>query len=256
MLAVLLTWSLGFAVFAAEVFDPPNGVPYATNGFLAIIDFDGDTQVDASYVLEVDRNLVQFYFLNDERATYLAPSKKAAVFPEEGLISTNSLTVNEAFGFTGVAPDLYAWRFFFMMGFPHYGYNRFSGGQFPTLTNALVGLRVFLGDNFYHHAWIRLARPDNVAGTPFQVVAYDYNPLPDEPIQAGIPPPAPVLSSTMDDQGNLVLSWPERYVPYYKLQTRPDLPPVPDWADVGTRDDHTHTAPIAAEQAYYRLTRR
>ena len=132
-----------------------------------------------------------------------------------------------------------------------------SGSEFPTLTDVLVGLRFAGGNGKPHHAWIRLTRPDNNLGTLFQVAGYAHNPLPDEPIQAGLPAPPPPVSSTVDAvNGGFVFSWPEKAAPYYKLQTHPDLAPATDWTDVDTGEGHTYAARPDVAQAYYRLFQR
>ena len=132
-----------------------------------------------------------------------------------------------------------------------------SGSEFPTLTDVLVGLRFVGGDGKPHHAWIRLTRPDNDLGTLFQVASYAYNPLPDEPIQAGLPAPLPPVSSTVDAvSGGFVFSWAAKAAPYYKLQTRPDLGPATEWTEVDTGDGHSYIAPPDSAQGYYRLIQR
>ena len=161
-----------------------------------------------------------------------------------------------ASGVAGLAPNAYDWELKFFFGVPVYSYGRIAGVDFPTLINALVGVRFFGGDNFYHHAWIRLTRPDNLSGTPFMVDSYDHNPLPDEPIGAGLPPPVPPIAFTVSTDGFLLLTWAEKAVPYYKLQSRPDLFDPDGWQDVPTREEHTFTAPLDGDQTYYRLTRR
>ena len=136
-------------------------------------------------------------------------------------------------------------------------YRRETGyGSFPTQTNVLVGLRFLGGDSEQHHAWIRLTRPNNKAGTAYQVAGYDYNPVPGEPIPAGLPPPAPELLATLDPDGNLRLSWDAKYEPYYKLQGRADLSDPDGWLDMPNVFGHTFPVLPDGPTAFFRLTRR
>ena len=263
MLVRLLALSLGYATLLAQfVNDPLNGVPYSTNAVLAAIDFDGDGQLDANYSLATiprgGPTLVAIGFESDDYTSYLSSSKKVAAFaPGEAISSTNKPFKN-SFGFFGFDMDDYEWENSFFLGSPHSRYGRFpDSGEFSTQTSALVGLRFFGGDNFYHHAWIRLTRPDNVAGTPFRVASYGYNPLPDELIQAGLPAPPPAVTSSMDVfNGGFIFSWAAKAAPYFKLQTRADLGPATEWTEVDTGEGHTYTAPPDSAQGYYRLIQR
>ena len=88
------------------------------------------------------------------------------------------------------------------------------------------------------------------------MAGYDYNPLSDEPIGSGLPPPVPPITFTVTTDGFFLLTWAEKAVPYYKLQSRPDLFDPDGWQDVPTGEEHTFTAPLDGDQTYYRLTRR
>ena len=262
ILTWLVAWSLGLVALGQDYYDLPNVVRYSSTNFsLAVIDFDGDGQTDADYQLSApfssDTTFVSVFFRSDEVTTYLASPKKLASFSSGEAIASSSKRFTNSFGFLGFGFDNYAWSRFFDKGIPHHAYARISGSEFPMLTDVLVGLRFVGGDGKPHHAWIRLTRPDNNLGTLFQVAGYAHNPLPDEPIQAGLPaPPPPVTSSVDAVNGGFVFSWPEKAVHYYKLQTRSDLDPATEWTDVDTAEGHTYTAPPDSAQAYYRLVQR
>ena len=262
ILAWLVAWSLGFGALGQVSYDLPNVERYSsTNLSLAVIDFDGDGQIDADYQLGASGGgpdtFVSVNFRSDEVTTYLASAKKVATFSLGEAISSSTKRFTNSFGFFGYSLDNYRWEKFFEKGIPHYAYSRLSGSEFPTLTDVLVGLRFAGGDGKPHHAWIRLTRPDNNLGTLFQVASYAYNPLPDEPIQAGLPAPPPPVSSSVDAvNGGFVFSWPEKAAPYFKLQTRADLGPATEWAEVDTGDGHSYTAPPDSAQGYYRLIQR
>ena len=64
------------------------------------------------------------------------------------------------------------------------------------------------------------------------------------------------ITFTVTTDGFLLLTWAEKAVPYYKLQSRPDLFDPDGWQDVPTGEEHTFTAPLDGDQTYYRLTRR
>ena len=262
MLAWLLGWSLGFTAVAQGYYDLPNVGRYATNSTLATIDFDGDGQADVTYFLEAPYRgggeiIVATGLTSDENTSYLASAKKLANFSPDEAISSANKPFKNIYGFIGFDLEDYQWALvYFSNGAPHYAYVRLDSSEFPTLTNVLVGLRFLGGDGKPHHAWIRFTRPDSLLGTLFQVASYGHNPLPDEPIQAGLPAPVPPVAMTVGINGDLVLSWAAKAVPYYKLQTRPDLDPATGWTDVDIREEHIFSAPFEGEQAYYRLTQR
>ena len=258
-----MAWSLGFVALGQVYYDLPNVERYpSTNFSLAVIDFDGNGQADVDYQLIAqfnggDRTVVATGLVSDEVTTYLASAKKLANFSLGEAIGNSNKRFTNSFGFSEFGLDNYRWSLFFDKGVPHYAYARPSGSEFPTLTDVLVGLRFAGGDGKPHHAWIRLTRPDNDLGTLFQVASYAYNPLPDEPIQAGLPAPPPPVSSSVDAvNGGFVFSWPEKAAPYFKLQTRADLGPATEWTEVDTGDGHSYTAPPDSAQGYYRLIQR
>lgn len=72
-------------------------------------------------------------------------------------------------------------------------------------TEILIGFR-FLGLEAVHYGWMRFTRPDTHFLTFFELSAWDWNPLPGEPIAAGLPPAIP-LTPVVTPEG-LRLTWP------------------------------------------------
>lgn len=70
-----------------------------------------------------------------------------------------------------------------------------------------LGFR-FPVDGEMHHAWAKFTRPDARPETLFDLVAYDWNPVPNAPIGAGLPPEIPISSEWLPEGGGLRLSWP------------------------------------------------
>jgi hypothetical protein len=234
--------------------------PYETNGVLAALDFDNDGVVDSSYLLVVNGAGSGFVYTaleSDEHVTYLKSSAKTPEFQLGENIALTAVAFTNKGNFASFAFDAYHW--YFDTIFQRLIYFRLSGGEFPTQTNVLVGLRFLGGDSEPHHAWIRFTRPrnpNNAAGVPYQVAGYDYNPVPGEPIPAGLPPPAPELLAALEPDGNLRLSWDAKYEPYYKLQGRSDLSDPDGWLDLPNVFGHTFPVLPDGPTAFFRLARR
>ncbi len=97
-----------------------------------------------------------------------------------------------------------------------------------TKTEFFIGFR-FTGDEGQHYGWMRFTRPDTNFLTFFELTAWDSNPLPEEPIGAGLPPAIP-LTPTLTSEG-LSLTWPAQ-VWNWILETTESLDPDTVWEPV------------------------
>lgn len=105
-------------------------------------------------------------------------------------------------------------------------------GFYTNKTSLLLAFR-YDGDDGQHFGWLKLSRPDTEYTTPFTLDAYDWNPIPNAPIGAGLPPEIPVMTEVVDDgAGNPVLrvSWPGA-VATWIFETTPDLTPPATWTE-------------------------
>lgn len=131
-----------------------------------------------------------------------------------------------------------------------YAYNNdaFSGNKF---TNIYVGFVLTLSDG-HHFGWLHMSRPDLKVKTPFAVVDSAYNPVPEAPIQAGIPAPPPVISTQLTP-GGIQLAWPAS-ISGWTLQTTTDLGSNPAWHNYSTGTTNL-LVPLTETRRYFRLVK-
>jgi hypothetical protein len=118
-----------------------------------------------------------------------------------------------------------------------------------TITEFFIGFR-FTADDGSHYGWMQLNRPDTHFLTFFQLTAWDWNPLPGEPIGAGLPPVIP-LTPQVTAEG-LRLSWPAA-VAAWTLEASDQLGPAAQWSPVpGVSGTEVVLAPPATSR-FFRL---
>jgi hypothetical protein len=108
-----------------------------------------------------------------------------------------------------------------------------------------------------HYGWIRFTREDTLFARPFKLEAWDWNPVPNLPIRAGLPPEIPLNSELTRNESNepvLRLSWPQAVLQWTLESTTNLVTPIP-WETVPTGANWAEV-PITSEgepERYFRL---
>ncbi|MBX3731360.1 MAG: hypothetical protein KF791_02060 [Verrucomicrobiae bacterium] len=118
-------------------------------------------------------------------------------------------------------------------------------------TEVLLGFR-FAAFDGVHFGWMRFSRPDTNFTTAFDLSAHDWNPIPGEPIGAGLPPRIPLVSEWTDD--GLHLRWPVA-VADWTLEFTDTLRPEGDWQPVPEAGGTGVILPPSESQRFFRLRR-
>ena len=144
--------------------------------------------------------------------------------------------------------------------FPTWFYNDLTFANpnpfFTNRTSLLIGFRADLEDG-RHYGWLKFSRPDTLFARPFTLDAWDWNPVPDLPIPAGLPPVIPlagVVAKNESDQPVLRLSWPQA-VSAWTLESSTNLAPPIQWEYYPTGGPGVDV-PLTSEgepQRYFRL---
>ena len=222
---------------------------YPDAGSIADYDIDGDGVIDILYLLFIPpSNDPTFHILYYElyaspHSAMLTPNQKSTFYnyganifrPTSQYIDIINPTDYGAYNGPG------GWQ---------YGYanDAFSGNK---LTNVYVGFVLTQSDG-NHYGWLHMSRPDLKVKTPFAVVDYAYNPVPDAPIQAGIPAPPPVISTQKTSAG-IQLAWPAS-ISGWTLQTTTELGSNPVWQDYSTGTTNLLVSPTETRR-YFRLVK-
>jgi len=126
-----------------------------------------------------------------------------------------------------------------------------------SLVKVYVGFR-FPDDDGTHFGWLKFTRSDTTFTNAFDLTAYEWNPIPEAPIRAGLPPEIPVATEVVEDgsgQPVLQVSWNPALATWI-FETTTDLTPPVTWteypaggtsAEVPLDGDDTHR--------YFRLRR-
>jgi len=129
--------------------------------------------------------------------------------------------------------------------------------QVHGLTDFLLGYRfVAEGDN--HFGWLKFSRGNTIFTNIFDLTAYEWNPIPEAPIQAGLPPEIPLATEVVEDgsgQPVLRVSWNPALATWI-FETTADLTPPVTWTEYpagGTLAE----VPLAGgdSRRYFRLRR-
>ena len=223
---------------------------YPDAGPIADIDIDGDGAVDVSYSIIVrpffnDPALHQvFYELSATlHSALVIPTLTSSFFKFGAQITSPPSIYTDVVETTdyGAYNGPGGWQ---------YGYanDGLSGNKF---TNIYVGFVLTLSDG-HHFGWLHMSRPDLKVKTPFAVVDSAYNPVPEAPIQAGIPAPPPVISTQLTP-GGIQLAWPAS-ISGWTLQTTTDLGSNPAWHNYSTGTTNL-LVPLTETRRYFRLVK-
>ena len=119
-------------------------------------------------------------------------------------------------------------------------------------TDVFVGVRLRV-EGSLHHGWVRFSRPDAKLETLFSVTSSDWNPIPDAPILAGLPPEIPVASEILPESAGVRLSWPPGTSNWILESTRSLSPPVV-WEPYPAGGTYADVPPEDADR-FFRLRR-
>jgi len=125
-------------------------------------------------------------------------------------------------------------------------------GEFIGKLSALIGVQYTDPDTGdVTLGWFKFSRPSVEPGTAFLLDAWSYNPIPNEPIGAGLPPDLPEPSFAWSEEG-LTVSWPEKAW-MLRLETTASLTPPIEWYPVVTGGTTVTLPPSEGPAAFFRL---
>ena len=223
---------------------------YPEPGPIETIDIDGDGNVDLSYYLFIKQSNITsaqhtlyYQIAGNGFASLLIPTPQSTFYKLGSKIyrplSTDITFINQTdySAYNGPGGWIY-----------DYVDDPYSGNKF---TNIYVGFVLTQSDG-NHYGWLHMSRPDLRVKTPFAVVDYAYNPVPEAPIQAGIPAPPPVITTQKTSAG-IQLAWPAA-ISGWTLQTTTDLGSNPVWQDYSTGTTNLLVPPTETRR-YFRLVK-
>ena len=222
---------------------------YPDPGTITALDIDGDGIVDFTYELIVlpggNPAVHELLYLlsSSSNSSLLTPTQQRTYYGFGAAISQPP-----SVSITQVGPTDYT--AYNGPGGWVYGYIN-DPGIWNSLTNAFVGFILTQSDG-NHYGWLHMSRPDLKVKTPFAVVDYAYNPVPEAPIQAGIPAPPPVITTQKTPAG-IQLAWPSA-ISGWTLQTTTDLGSNPVWQDYSTGTTNLLVPPTETLR-YFRLVK-
>jgi hypothetical protein len=124
--------------------------------------------------------------------------------------------------------------------------------DFNAAHSLLLGFRVD-GDQGPNYGWLQL---DRLSGSPtnaFRLSSYNYHPLPNEPIGAGLPPTPPPVTTAYDAAaGTLSLNWDARF-PGLVLEATESLTEPVEWKPVPDASAPPAVLPVPEGDRFYRL---
>jgi len=100
------------------------------------------------------------------------------------------------------------------------------------LTEFYLGFR-FPDDDGVHFGWLKFTRSDTTFTNAFDLTAYEWNPIPEAPIRAGLPPEISVATEVVEDgsgQPVLQASWNPALATWI-FETTTDLMPPVTWTE-------------------------
>jgi hypothetical protein len=133
--------------------------------------------------------------------------------------------------------------------------------QVPTLrglTNAYFAFRQLQADGF-HYGWYQVQRSAPNGYVPWYIVNVAVHPVADEPIQAGMPPPQPVIEAHAmaavppETDSTVRLTWPNAYR-NYRLEQASTLEPPILWEPVDLAGTNQVSLPLGGSNVFYRLS--
>ena len=192
-------------------------------------DFNQDSLTDASYIADVISGgsswLVGTGVVPGRQTEILRKSKEDLYFSESASISPLSPKNTNSAGYNDARLVIYT---AFQNEFQEWIYLDQSPEDNPRQRLSLfMGLR-FREESDWHYAWLKFVRPDSQIQTLFTLDSYDWNPIPNAPIGAGLAPEVPIQSEWLPDGSALRLSWPAALASWV-LESTPNLNPPLVW---------------------------
>jgi hypothetical protein len=126
------------------------------------------------------------------------------------------------------------------------------------LTNAYFAFRQLQADGF-HYGWYQVQRSAPNGYVPWYIVNAVAHPVADEPIQAGLPPPQPVIEAHVtaaappETDSTVRLTWPNAYR-NYRLEQASTLEPPILWEPVDLVGTNHVSLPLGGSNVFYRLS--
>jgi hypothetical protein len=126
------------------------------------------------------------------------------------------------------------------------------------LTNAYFAFRQLQADGF-HYGWYQVQRSAPNGYVPWYLVNAAVHPVPDEPIQAGLPPPQPVIEAHVtaaiapETDASVRLTWPNAYR-NYRLERASALEAPILWEPVDLVGTNQVSIPLGGSNLFYRLS--
>jgi hypothetical protein len=126
------------------------------------------------------------------------------------------------------------------------------------LTNAYFPFRQLQADGF-HYGWYQVQRSAPNGYVPWYLVNAAVHPVVDEPIQAGLPPPQPVIEAHVtaavppETDPGVRLTWPHAYR-NYRLERAVALESPILWEPVDLVGTNQVSLPLGGSNVFYRLS--
>ncbi|MBN9693008.1 MAG: hypothetical protein J0M24_22425 [Verrucomicrobia bacterium] len=227
----------------------------------ATFDFDNDGLVEFDYLVgfggsldpQEDYHRIGFVLRSHESGRNLAANGSRIPFQSGELVSSTNPPVANEGGGNQVSLGGYdqvrsfpgaEWRYYDVA-------KNLPGAYWRNRTELLFGIRFALEDGL-HYGWIRFTRPDTTFTTPFELAAYDWNPLPGEPIAAGLPPAIPLVPQITPE--GLRLTWPGS-LGNWILEFTDELRPDAEWLPVPGVGGPDIIVEASETHRYFRLRR-
>jgi len=263
---VLLTQA-NWALAAPDLVLPLNEPPVTNSAVITSGDLDNDGEVDFTYEVSsiADGSGLVYYSVDlflryTGHLRFLRRSPMFVDFNQGDVVMPSSQMYTHPLGGNYVTLGAFD-SGLFMDSQWHY-FDRvkrspglFAGGHafFTNKTEVLIGFRFTqLDAGTAHHGWLKLTRPNTLFITPFDLVSLDWNPLPNEPIRAGLPPEIP-LSFAVEEAG-FRLTWPLQ-VAGWILETAERLGPDSEWLPVPDAGAIEVLVPPSDGTRFFRLRR-
>ncbi len=231
-------------------------LPVLESAVFNALDLDSDDTAELIYQVDVwpagpeESFFDVLYTIQPQaNAQLLRPSVAVISFEHAQLISVGNPIYQTHDGYKELSLNFFQE----LLNFPFWNY---ADRTFPLPQSLLLGFRADLEDG-RHYGWLSFSRPNTEFTTPFTLDAWDWHPLPDAPIRAGLPPEIPLNSELTEDETGqpvLRLSWPTEVFTWL-LESTTDLTPPIQWEYYPTGGAWVDV-PLGAEEEpvrYFRL---
>lgn len=241
---------------------PLHAQPVTNSAVLVALDFDGDSETDATYEhIGAESGPgpypyydVGFFLRSSPQLRFVRSTSHTIPFSLNETISENSRVYVDSGDANYVSLLAYGAELVAFSDWHYYAPSPLARDQFYTnKTEVLIGFRfTSLETSTSHHGWLHFIRPNTEITTPFELVASDWNPLPNQPIRAGLPPEIP-LQYELSAAG-LYLNWPVQ-VSGWILETSETLGYDDAWVPVPNVNPTEVRLPPPEETRFFRLRR-